>query len=676
MLRFDEKEKNNINFRIISIFLASISVMIWGFRVFYMSTEFPWMAIVSVLIILMSVASIAIIVLRHTKACWIETIEWGLLVCSLIGFGVWTYIQILNNPSYGTDELAFDQYAFYLVMHHINPYISSMKPAFEMYHVSPIGYTFTYSGTPVTTLSYPALSFLLYAPLWVVGIHVQNAVWTNVLFWAISMVMVFIVLKKNYRILAIVLFSWSFYVGFMEGGITDALMIPFLILTAFGWDRFAKEFKRTWWVPISFGLAMSIKQTPWFIAPFLVISLYIECQKLGYSRNKSIKILLLYIVLAFISFIVPNIVFIFLNPAAWIRGILTPLFSNIVPSGQGIVAFSVFNHFGGGNLSLLSYGSLLIYLGLLVVYTLHYPKFKPWTFFIPSILFLFTTRSFASYFADLLPVVLVSLFNYHPTQPTELSKKTIRLIRRISVYSIMPGCILVILAFRLTGPLHIQIDNIHTTGQYATIDSVTLNVQNDSSHKVTPHFTMDTGGQYTTFWNIVSGDQTILPYHTEKIVLQAPNVESMPPITGGFQVVGFTEHPYSVSPSKSYHPALWHVILTPEAIDRQITLGKKVVLIAKVVNRVNQPIKISNIPVYLGQVIYGQSGLEFAQTKINHGAIGQTPIKALTNSQGEAIFNIDSAVASKDPVYYEANLINSKSFYPYGYSNTVSILFK
>lgn len=673
-MKFLEKEKKEFDARVIAVFMASIADMIWGFRIYYMNTEFPWMSILSTFLILLSVSGMAICILQRKRDHWISYIEWALLIGALSGLFVWTYTQILNSPAYGTDELAFDQYAWHLTLHHINPYISSMRPAFTRYHVSPIGYTFTYSGKAVTSLSYPALSFLLYAPLWFLGIHAQNAVWTDILFWAISMIMVFLLSKKTYRAFAIVLFSWSFYVGFMEGGITDSLFIPFLLLSAYRWDHYAKEYPRRWWAPLCFGLAMSVKQTPWFIAPFLLISIWHEARALNHPRRKTITISLTYIGFAFIGFIVPNLYFIAINPIAWIRGILTPLFSNIVPSGQGVIALSVFEHFGGGNVSFLSDSSILILLALCITYALFYNYLKPWLFFIPSLIFMFTTRSFASYFADLLPVVLLSLMTYHPTEQ-QLSKRNFRFRRNLTLFSFLPGAVFLVLAFRFTGPLHITIQDIHTTGQYGTIDEITVRVKNTSLKPVLPSFSVDTGGQYTTFWNIIDHESPISPYHTEKFTLEAPNVESMPPVTGGFQVVGFTESPYSISASKSYVPSLWHVILTPESVSRPVHVGQSILLIAKVVNRENQPILQKNIPVYLGQVIYAQSGLEFSQVKINHGAIGQTPVEALTNKKGQASFRIYPTIASKDPVYFEANLVNSKFYYPYGYSNTVSVLF-
>jgi len=55
---------------------------------------------------------------------------------------------------------------------------------------------------------------------------------------------------------------------------------------------------------------------------------------------------------------------------------------------------------------------------------------------------------------------------------------------------------------------------------------------------------------------------------------------------------------------------------------------------------------------------------------------GQTPVQALTNANGVAIFTISSSYPSSEPVYFEANLVNSRSFYPYGYSPILAVRFR
>ena len=52
-----------------------------------------------------------------------------------------------------------------------------------------------------------------------------------------------------------------------------------------------------------------------------------------------------------------------------------------------------------------------------------------------------------------------------------------------------------------------------------------------------------------------------------------------------------------------------------------------------------------------------------------------TPVVAYTDSNGAATFYVTSQLSSTDPVYFEANLVNNLTGYPYGYSEIVPIRF-
>ena len=104
-------------------------------------------------------------------------------------------------------------------------------------------------------------------------------------------------------------------------------------------------------------------------------------------------------------------------------------------------------------------------------------------------------------------------------------------------------------------------------------------------------------------------------------------------------------------------------------------LGQPVTLRASVLDLVDRPVRQAGVPVYLGQVIYGQQGLVFGQAIINQGQVGQTPVVAYTDADGVATFVVRGTQVTADPVYFEANLVDPRQFYPYGYSEIVPIRF-
>jgi hypothetical protein len=127
--------------------------------------------------------------------------------------------------------------------------------------------------------------------------------------------------------------------------------------------------------------------------------------------------------------------------------------------------------------------------------------------------------------------------------------------------------------------------------------------------------------------------------------------------------------------SNAYLPTTWHLAMIPDAVNYPVPVGHPLTLRIRILNRFDQPVAADAIPVYLGQIIYAQSGLQYGQAQINHGYPGETPVEALTNAQGVATFVIRSTAAPTDPVYFEANLVNDTYFYPYGYSQIVPVRF-
>jgi hypothetical protein len=107
-----------------------------------------------------------------------------------------------------------------------------------------------------------------------------------------------------------------------------------------------------------------------------------------------------------------------------------------------------------------------------------------------------------------------------------------------------------------------------------------------------------------------------------------------------------------------------------------VLIGRPVVIHADLLDQLDTPVHRAGVPVYLGQIIYDQSGLELAQATINSHAPGQTPVLAYTNANGVATFVVVGTQPDGDPVYFEANLVQTRLFYPYGYSQILPLQFR
>lgn len=654
--------------------LAGAFTVIWSFRLSGYLSLGPWLAVP--VVVLGAAGLLAII------AAWLpgrvlgprrqRQADWAVLAAVLAGLALWSYFQILVAPDYGTDEIAFDQYAAQLAIHGLNPYMHSMAAAFPAFQVSPNGYTFLLTGAPVTSLSYPVLSFEAYLPLLALGLTTQLAVWVNVAGWALGAVLLFAVLPRRLAPLAAVVVSLDVYIGYSVGGVTDFLFIPLLVGAAARWDRFpAARGPAAWRGPVLLGLAMAVKQTPWLLVPFLLAGVALESRR----RNdwpRAARDSLRYLGLAVGAFLLPNLPYLVAAPGPWLRGVLTPLTADTVPAGQGLISLSLSLAVGGGSLLAYSVAALAVLAAALACFIAAYPVLKPALFLIPSVILFFATRSFGSYLVMMIPAAIAAAATTRP--PSGL--RCWRHWRWVAGAGAAACAVPVAMALLSASPLSITIRSLTTTGQLATVERLRLTVANNSGGSIRPAFTIENGLTITAFWRRIRGPAALGPHQRALYTIEAPSYFAMPSISSAFQVVAFGEHPESVSRTGAYVASQWRVVLQPATVNRRVRRGQRLTVHAEIVNRLDDRIYAGHVPVYLGQVIYAQRGLEFSQAVINRGLPGQTPVEALTNARGVATFTIRSPVAGTSPVYFEANLVKPGSAYPYGYSPILSVRFR
>jgi uncharacterized membrane protein len=658
--------------------VAGITILFWAFALYDTVDSHPWLIVVVIVLGIWGLGTIAAsLITVPVDRRFAEALAWATVGLALAALFVWSYLQVLGAPGYGTDEVAFDQYAAQLLVHGFNPYAHSLAQSFSLFHVSPNGFTFGLDGQPVTRLSYPALSFLLYAPIVAFGATAQVAIVVNVLAWGVGMALFFALLPRRIRPMAIVVTSFSVYIGYAVGGVTDALFVPLLIGAVYRWDEFPRQ--RGWvaWRgPVLLGLAMAVKQTPWLVLPFLVAGVGLEARRSpGAEERPWWWVPGRYLAIALGAFLVPNLPFMVADAHAWWNGILTPVVGHAVPAGQGYVGLSLFLGVGGGSLVAYTAALAVILLWLIATFVLTYPSLKRVAVLIPAVVLFFSARSFGSYLVTLLPAALVAAYTVDrvPSRPPEPAPTW----RDRWVWVVPTGVVVSVLALLsvvfFPPPLDLVVTSVRTTGQLATVVQLGVQVTNTSGSAVRPAFTIETGGAITAFWRF-TGPQTLRAHTSSHYELYAPNFFAQPPVSGGFQVVAFTSSPATVSRSSAYLPTNLHVSLIPDAVNAPVRVGQTVTLRAEVLNNLDQLVNTTGMPVYLGQIIYNQKGLIYSEAIINNSQVGQTPVTAFT-TDGVATFVVRGTVATPDPVYFEANLINANQFYPYGYSEIVPIRF-
>ena len=663
---------NELSLQRVAAILGGLVALNWAFLLYGTNDAYPfavWFEIG------LGVTGLGIIIAGWLPdSIRLRTVALVSLLAAFLGFLFWSWVQVHLQPSYGTDEIAFNEYAARLLQHGANPYTHSMQPAFDLFRVSPNGFTLRLDGTPVETFSYPSLSFLPYLPLLVLGLTSQVGILVNILLWVAVGAELYFLMPEKARMLIAPAFSIAAYTGFAVGGVTDPLYLVFLIPSVRYLYLFNTSPKWTRLIsPIGLGLALAVKQTPWVIAPFLVVAVFLDArssEKGRFALRQSLR----FTGFTILAAMIPNLPFAIWDFSAWLKGILTPIQGGLVPAGQGLIALSTFLGIGGGDLGQVTIITFVFFGLLLLLHLTFAEKIGRAYLIFPSLVLFVASRSFATYLIMLVPIVLVAT----GTQGRSSSFSEPVQARLRSATKIILGLFLVLTArsFITQPPLKVSIDSIHTTGQLATVSEIQISVTNRTQRTIKPKFAVQAGGALTVPWNISIGQSSIEPGATRRVILTSPNFPAQPRLTGGFQVAALTTTPAALSISSPYRPTNWHVAISPQAVNNAVRIGVPIVLTGQLLDEMNRPVRVAGVQMFLGQVTYAQSGIVFSQAVINQAGIGQTPVAVRTNRQGFARFVVRGTEATRDPVYFEANLVNDEAHFPYGYSEIVPIRFK
>jgi len=328
------------------------------------------------------------------------------LIFSLI-FSVYVFTQIVTKV-YGTDTLAFSHYSANLVLEGKNPYEHSMLPALEEYEVPSQFTTPMLDGLAADRTSYPALSFLIYVPF--VWMGLADMRWVTLLFHVATLSLIYFKSPPVLRPLIILpLFIIPSFLEYTGGAVTDFLWVLPLVLMAI-------YMRRADLSGVLFGLACSIKQTPWLLVPFLLVWLWKSNESLG-LKHRLIQIGK-FCAISGATFLVFNLPFIIDNPNAWYLGVSAPISGDMIPFGSGL---SILTQIGMVSLpkSFYTVSAGVVLLTLLVNYYLHFGRIKYTIWLFPAIILWFSYRSLQSYFIYWIPLLAISFSMWYASLPTQ-----------------------------------------------------------------------------------------------------------------------------------------------------------------------------------------------------------------------------------------------------------------
>jgi hypothetical protein len=668
--------------------LAALTWLFWSSRLFVEIGIFPTAAVWA---ILYGVGAIVLLMLymlvRSDRALGIldNVLVGGTLLIGII----WVIALVYGNPNYGTDEAAFVQGAAKYFAHGHNPYGLNLESTLQNFAVQPSAYTYTASGHLITHLNYPSMSFLPESALIALGVTSQTTIWVCAVFLAASGLVLLAVVPRAYRPLAALLLAFDAYFNAAAAGLIFTEMMVFLVIAIVSWESFVTRAPgwRGWIAPVALGIAVSIQQYSWFLVPCFFVAAYQEARL---RQRRPWPDVFRYGGITFGVFFLLNLPFIVMDLSTWIHGILEPMSLPLVPLGQGLIGLTNYFGLGGGNLGFYSVASVLVYLTLLLVIGFHYDRTRFLVPMTPAIVLWFSTRSLSQYVLIAAFALLAAQCCWRregsevepttgapvvPPAPWRLLPDRVRLIGGASLIAtvlISVGLVAIVgtmtVAFIVPGPLSLRIISFHSTGQEQTIDSLTVDVRNNTDAPKSVVYIVEDGPYLGTPWLIVGGNR-IVPARSHRIVrVLAPNSAVMPSLNGAFKVAAFTTGPTAVSTSGPLQPNANHTLLTPFGFPTPIPVGVTKTVQVQVVNRLGVPVRQAGIEVQLGQAVYSPAGLFATENSINGQPDGQSPVGAPTNGQGVAVFTVRADQPGGDATTLQAWLGTAGAT---GYSNRV-----
>ncbi len=443
-------------------------------------------------------------------------------VIYFVGRRVWTRFGV---DYFGTDGLLFAQYAVDSLFEGRNPYAMSMEAAFLRYASDESFGTYRIDGSLVAELSYPAMSVLAFVPQKLIGLPCFDL--TSLV--ALMVVCVWLVVRSplatKWATPGMLWTEWGL-VSFTAGGVFDILWTLPVIATM---AAFAK--RRLYLAGFLFGVACSVKQTPWFIAPFIVLWLMLER---GDYRTR-IGNTLRFGGVAVAAFLIVNGPFMVADFDAWLRGVLVPVAGGapLVELGAGPVMFNIAGlwHAPKAFYSLMMVTVLAL---VAIAYVFWFERLKWFAFCAPMVILWFNYRSLHNYYVYFLPVALMGVLLKYASHDAPLPQRW----RRPGILfgaCFVSACLVIFAAYaRLSPRVALKAQAVITDkrdpGELGRISELDIQVTNEGATPIRPSFgIVHTGHQSPVHWRIDAGPSELGANSTGAYKISAPiGIASIP----------------------------------------------------------------------------------------------------------------------------------------------------
>lgn len=483
-----------------------------------------------------------------------------IFILTLVVTGMWLGVRSTAHV-YGTDELTTGQASAAALIAGHNPYATDLRGQLRAFDLPSQVSTPLLDGGTVHGTSYPALSFLLYVPLGLLlGLQGHFALVTDGLAWVLLMVLLWRLMQPRLRPLLPLITAFPYFLAFIDGGVTDVIYLPFLVVALHLWERHLDRGRSRavrWAGPVALGLACSVKPLPWLVAPFLVAAVSVEASRRHRSPWRAGAG---YAAVAAGAFLAVNMPFIVMDPVAWVHGTLLPVAQPLVPFGQGIAMLPLYLHMAGGHVGYLSIAALAAVVGCLGAFIAFYPRTVRLLPLMAVAPLLLSPRSLFNYFmyAPILVLVTAASAPRHHRDERRLftwGGRALGVAGAVATVAATAAFLASPAPLRLTiaGETTVSADVIGGSSRSAASpgrpSTVTVLAENLSDAPVKPTFLITVGGSMYPAWRAEGGPAVLLAHAQATYVLV--NTDRRSELAAGttYLVDALATNPGSVSTS-------------------------------------------------------------------------------------------------------------------------------
>lgn len=365
-----------------------------------------------------------------------------------------------------------------------------------------------------------------------------------------------------------------------RNGHTGVLAMALLVPVALRWTRTGKGGRLGRWgvlQAVFLGLACSAQQLPWFVAPFLVVGLYV-LRRGELPARQALAVVARYAAIAVGVFVAVCGYFLVQSPRAAVQGIVLTLTQHAVPHGEGLIDVSYYLTAGSARLDWYGYATAALLAGMAGMLFVAPRRMGQVALVMPWCAFYLSVRSQDGYYQMMMPLWLAAFATcppaefagaWQPRRPHRLrwSRPAWPGLRALpggrswAVLLLVPALACTGLATLSGPPLSMRVGSVvtgHSTiaGHPLGVSEVTVEVTNTDGTALTPHFAFS-GNQdgMGAYLRVLSGPGTLAAHASARYRLQYTRGVYPAPAKGGIKLRAVTDGPMTISTAPVRLPA-------------------------------------------------------------------------------------------------------------------------